>query len=149
MEEDITIDWENFLKSQIHCIRVIYQIEGRQDDLREIYDLYNEFASKKRPVMEEDEEPGWEGNIILALGIDYGNRDICGNILHCNLENGVLKMEASEVAFITDFKDLLENHYKEMKAYFITEDKESDIYTTNDADHRYFHDLTSEYIVVP
>ena len=67
MEEDITIDWETFVKSQLHWIRVVYKIEGRQENLQEIYNLYKEFADKKRPAMEDDEEPGWEGNIILAL----------------------------------------------------------------------------------
>ena len=149
MEEDITIDWETFVKSQLHWIRVVYKVEGRQEDLQEIYNLYKEFADKKRPAMEDDEEPGWEGNIILDLGIDYGESNLCGNILHCDLKDGVLKMEAKEVAFITDFKILVENHYKDLKVYFITEDKEGDIYTTNDAYRKYFHGLPSDYIVVP
>ena len=58
-------------------------------------------------------------------------------------------MEAEEVAFITDFKILVENHYKDMKVYFITEDNEDDIYTTNDAYRKYFHGMPSDYIVVP
>ena len=58
-------------------------------------------------------------------------------------------MEAEEVAFITDFKILVENHYKDLKVYFITEDNEGDIYTTNDAYRKYFHVLPSDYIVVP
>lgn len=99
--------------------------------------------------MEDDEEPGWEGNIILALGMDYGDCNICGNILHCDFADGILKMEAEEVLFLTNFKEMLESHYKDMKVYFITEDEESAIYTTNDADRKYFHNLPSDYIVVP
>ena len=149
MEEDKTIDWETFVKSQLHWIRVVYKIVGRQENLQEIYNLYKEFADKKRPAMEDDEEPGWEGNIILALSIDYCESNLCGNILHCDLKNEVLEIEAEEVAFITDFKILVENHYKDMKVYFITEDNEGDIYTTNDAYLKYFHGLPSNYIVVP
>ena len=44
MEEDITIDWETFVMSQMHWIRVEYKIEGRQENLQEIYILYMEFA---------------------------------------------------------------------------------------------------------
>lgn len=51
MEEDITIDWETFVKSQLHWIRVVYKVEGRQENLQEICNLYKEFADKKRPVM--------------------------------------------------------------------------------------------------
>lgn len=43
MEEDITIDWETFVKSQLHWIRVVYKVEGRQEDLQEICNLYKEF----------------------------------------------------------------------------------------------------------
>ena len=62
MEEDKRIDWETFVKSQLHWIRVVYKIVGSQENLQEIYNLYEEFADKKRPAMEDDEEPGWEGN---------------------------------------------------------------------------------------
>ena len=44
MEEDKTIDWETFVKSQLHWIRVVYKIVGRQENLQEIYNLYKEFA---------------------------------------------------------------------------------------------------------
>lgn len=27
MEEDITIDWETFVKSQLHWIRVVYKVK--------------------------------------------------------------------------------------------------------------------------
>ena len=46
---------------------------GKQEELQEIYDLYQTFIQQKeRPAMEEDEADDWEGNIILALGVDYG-----------------------------------------------------------------------------
>lgn len=57
--------------------------------------------------MEEDEADDWEGNIILALGVDYGTCNLCGNIKKCELSEGFLYIEAEELALITDFRVLL------------------------------------------
>ena len=47
-----------------------YRIEGNSEDLQKLNDLCKAFLSKERPVMEEGASEEWEGNIILALGID-------------------------------------------------------------------------------
>lgn len=75
--------------------------------MQEIYDLYQTFIQKERPAMEEDEADDWEGNIILALGVDYGTCNLCGNIKKCELSEGFLYIEAEELALITDFRVLL------------------------------------------
>jgi hypothetical protein len=62
----------------MHNIKVRYHIVGKQEELQEIYDLYQTFIQKERPAMEEDEADDWEGNIILALGVDYGTCNLCG-----------------------------------------------------------------------
>ena len=144
MESDLAI-----IVSQMHNIKVRYYIEDRQENLQEIYDLYQAFIHKQRPVMEEDEDADWEGNIILALGIDYGTCNLCGNIKKCELSEGFLSMEAEEFAFITDFHTLLKNRFKDMQIYFLTEDPENETYITNDAEGKYFHDLPEGYFVAP
>ncbi len=75
---------------------------GKQEELQEIYDLYQTFIQKERPAMEEDEADDWEGNIILALGVDYGTCNLCGNIKKCELSEGFLYIEAEELALITE-----------------------------------------------
>ena len=62
MESDLAI-----FASQMHNIKVRYHIVGKQEELQEIYDLYQTFIQKERPAMEEDEADDWEGNIILLL----------------------------------------------------------------------------------
>ena len=39
----------------MHNIKVRYHIVGKQEELQEIYDLYQTFIQKERPAMEEDE----------------------------------------------------------------------------------------------
>ena len=46
---------------------------------------------------------------------DSVNAQSSFKILHCDPKNGVLEIEAEEVAFITDFKILVENHYQDLK----------------------------------
>ena len=71
---------EDFIASQMHNIKVRYHIVGKQEELQEIYDPYQTFIQKERPAMEEDEADDWEGNIILALGVDYGTCNLCSEI---------------------------------------------------------------------
>ena len=144
MESDLAI-----FASQMHNIKVRYHIVGKQEELQEIYDLYQTFIQKERPAMEEDEADDWEGNIILALGVDYGTCNLCGNIKKCELSEGFLYIEAEELALITDFRVLLKNRFKDLEIYFATEDPENETYVTNDADVKHFHDLPDDHFIAP
>ena len=89
------------------------------------------------------------GNIILALGVDYGTCNLCGNIKKCELSEGFLYIEAEELALITDFRVLLKNRFKDLEIYFATEDPENETYVTNDADGKHFHDLPDDHFIAP
>lgn len=110
----------------------LYRIESKSEDLQELNDLCKTFLSKERPVMEEGASEEWEGNIILALGIDKGSSYLRGFIQECELEDGVLRIEASEAWGATDFRHLLEGHYEDMKVYYIVEEEGCEVYATND-----------------
>ncbi len=60
--------------------RTDYRIEGNQKDLQEIYNLCKAFDNSERPVMEDGASKDWEGNIILALGIEKGESYLRGFI---------------------------------------------------------------------
>lgn len=53
-----------------------YIIEGNSEDLQQLNELCKAFLRRERPVMEEGASEEWEGNIILALGIDKGNGEV-------------------------------------------------------------------------
>lgn len=116
----------------------LYRIESKSEDLQELNDLCKTFLSKERPVMEEGASEEWEGNIILALGIDKGSSYLRGFIQECELEDGVLRIEASEAWGATDFRYLLEGHYEDMKVYYIVEEEGCEVYATNDVEGKYF-----------
>lgn len=68
--------------------RTDYRIEGNQEDLQEIYYLCKAFDNGERPVMEDGASKDWEGNIILALGIEKGESYLRGFIQSCELSDG-------------------------------------------------------------
>lgn len=115
-----------------------YRIEGNSEDLQELNDLCKAFLSKERPVMEEGASEEWEGNIILALGIDKRSSYLRGFIQECELEDVVLCIEAGEAWGATDFRHLLEGHYEDMKVYYIVEEEGCEVYATNDVEGKYF-----------
>ena len=116
----------------------LYRIESKSEDLQELHNLCKAFLNKERPVMEEGASEEREGNIILALGIDKGSSYLRGFIQECELEDGVLRIEASEAWGATDFRHLLEGHYEDMKVYYIVEEEGCEVYATNDVEGKYF-----------
>ena len=117
----------------------VYRIEGNKKDLQELTDIYNAFMNKERPVMEEGASENWEGNIILALGEEIGDKYIRGFIQTCELSDGLLRISAEDACGVTDFNLLLEKHYDNMKVYFIVEEEMCEVYATNDAEGKYFN----------
>ena len=117
----------------------VYRIEGNQKDLQELTDLCKAFMNKERHVMEEGASENWEGNIILALGEEIGDKYIRGFIQTCERSDGLLRISAEEAWGATDFNLLLEKHYDGMKVYFIVEEEMCEIFATNDAEGKYFN----------
>ena len=100
-----------------------YRLENKLENLQELHNLCKAFLKKERPVMEEGASEEWEVNIILALGIDKGTSYLRGFIQDYELEDGVLRIDASEAWGATDFRHLLEGHFEDMKVYYIVEEE--------------------------
>lgn len=126
----------------------VYRIEGNQKDLQELNNLCKAFMNKERPVLEKGADENWEGNIILALGEEIGDKYIRGFIQSCELSDGLLRISAEEAWGVTDFNLLLEKHYDDMKVYFIVEEEMCEIFATNDAEGKYFnsHSILTSYV---
>lgn len=73
-----------------------YRIEGKQEDLKTLNELINEFMDGKRPVMEDNASKDWEGNVALELGENTKGYYLRGFIQTCELEDDVLSIEAEE-----------------------------------------------------
>lgn len=115
-----------------------YRIEGKQEDLKTLNELINEFMDGKRPVMEDNASKDWEGNVALELGENTKGYYLRGFIQTCELEDDVLSIEAEEAWGATDFRHILEKHFEGMKVYFIVEEEGGEVYATNDKEGRFF-----------
>lgn len=116
-----------------------YRIEGNFKDLQELIDLCKAFLDKKRPVMDKGASVEWEGNIILALGIELGTSYIRGFIQSYELVDGILYIEAEEAWGATDFRHLLEGHYENMKVYYMVEEEDEEILLQTIMKENIFH----------
>lgn len=115
-----------------------YYIEGQQCDLREIFNLCKDFMDCKRQPMKETAYNEWEGNVIMALGMDVEKYYLRGFIQACELDGDVLRIDAEEAWSLTDFKNALESHYDGLKVYFFVEEPGMEVFATNDAEGCYF-----------
>ena len=115
-----------------------YVIEGPEETLKKIYDAIN-----NHPV-EEGSSEDWEGNVLLALSIDFRSMKINGREPYMRgfieeAELGeVLRIHASEAGGVTDFSDVLEAKIEGIKAFYVVEESGNEIYATNDREGKYF-----------
>ena len=116
---------------------VRYRIEGKQNDLQEIYNQYQTLLSEKQSE-KGDDKLIWESEITDGLGIDSKNKDLRGYILKCDFVGESLSIEAEEAWVLTDFRHLLESHYEDINIYYMLEEPCCDVYVTNDAEGKNF-----------
>ena len=89
---------------------VSYRIEGKQKDLQEIYELFGEIDKGERKPFDELSAKNWEGNIAWALGEDIKDYYLRGFIQCCEIEKGLLTIEAEESWAKSDFRHILGKH---------------------------------------
>ena len=121
-----------------------YVIEGTPDTLDKI-----EYAIK-HPDVEEGSSENWEGNVLRALNITWERRNSAciGKYMRGFIEqtwwdddeHTVLRFDAHEAWCVTDFNEVLEEHFSEIKVYFNSEEPSMGYYVTNDSDGKYFQD---------
>ena len=121
-----------------------YAIEGPKETLQKI-----EQAVLHHDV-EENSAEDWEGNVLIALGITWnrGGPDEGGKYMRgfirdaphwCN-DNKTLSLFAEEAWGVTDFNEVLEENFPDIKVYWSTEESNEGIYATNDKEGKYFPD---------
>ena len=121
-----------------------YVIEGSKESLSKIYEAI------KHPDNPDGSE-GWEGGVLRALGIKWDERkpDGSGKYLRGFIqdvegiefnpeENTTISFYAEEAWGVTDFDEILEDNFPDIKVYWCTEEEGMEVYETNDAEGKYF-----------
>ena len=121
-----------------------YVIEGPKETLKKIYDAI------QHPDTSEGDD-GWEGGVLKALGITWKERQPDGSgyymrgfiqdpeCIEFNPEtDDVLSFYAEEALGVTDFNEVLENAFPDIKVYYCVIEEGCEIYATNDKEGKYF-----------
>ena len=97
---------------------VYYRIEGKPNDLQEIYDQYRTLLNKK--LLEEGKDKSVSyASMVYSLGVDTKEQYLRGNIIKCEFVDNSLNIEAEEDWVTADFRHPLESHYEGMTIYYI------------------------------
>lgn len=116
-----------------------YKITGKAEDISELHKLINSFLNKEREPMGQGADPGWEGNIALALGEEIGeNEYIRGFVQYVEMDGDVLVIYAEEAWNVTDLDIILRRHYKDMEVLYESEEWGDLYFVTNDKDKKFF-----------
>lgn len=117
-----------------------YVIEGPKEVLHRIYNaiLHHD--------VEGQSDENWEGNTLVALGIEWDRRNPTGKYMRgfidkhsVDLRKDVLMFEAEEAWGATDFNEVLEENLP-VKVYYNVEEPDCGLYATNDKEGKYFRD---------
>ena len=120
-----------------------YAIEGPVEVLRKIY------SAILHPQIREGSSPGWEGNVCITLGATWkeGHTSEGGKYLRGFIngepwfnENGTLRFDTEEAWGVTDFDEVLQDKFPDIKVYWVTEEPNMEVYRTNDKEAKYFKD---------
>ena len=120
-----------------------YAIEGPHETLQKI-----EQAILHHDIQENSSEY-WEGNTLHALGITWDKRPD-GNTYRLRgfinekpwWDGNALKFYAEEAWGLTDFSELLKNHFPDIKVYWVVEESGMGLYGTNDKEGKYFPEMS-------
>ena len=107
---------------------VYYRIEGKPNDLQDIYDQYRTLLNKK--LFEEGKAKSVSyASMVYSLGVDTKEQYLRGNIIKCELVDNSLSIEAEDncaVMAAQEISDYLKNgnitHSVNMPEYLEVED---------------------------
>lgn len=121
-----------------------YVVEGPKKTLEEIKHAI------KNPDIEEGSSKDWEGNVLRALNIEWERQkpDGTGKRMRGfiqqswwdNKKHTVLRLDAEEAWSVTDFSEVLEDNFPDIKVYWYCEEPSDAYYVTNDVEGKYFKD---------
>lgn len=134
---------------------IAYVIEGPKDTLDKIWE-----AIQNPSTYLENSSKGWEGNILLSLGITWEESYVVkektddakivlslkGHYLRGFIEQnscyrdakGFLHLFAEEAWGLTDFAKLLVPKFPDIKIYWTVQEDDGEVYCTNDKEGKYF-----------
>jgi hypothetical protein len=127
-----------------------YAIEGPKETLQKIEQAINIALDKEEykgsEPLNKDATEGWEGNMLIALGIEWEDRKPDGTGVYLRgfidyeawWDDGSLRFNAEEAWGATDLNEVLEKNIPGIKVYYSVEEEGCEVFATNDKEGKYF-----------
>lgn len=118
-----------------------YVVEGEMAELKELYAKMIALENGAAPVVNQEAERTWMGNLVNLLGGDWNNYDCRGDFYNVQLdeEKGVLRYTIeSKWLELVDLREFIGGRYPSFNIYFRAEEGGCGIYETNDIESKYF-----------
>lgn len=120
-----------------------YVIEGPEETLKRIDEAIKQSISNPP----EDASEGWEGSILMTLGVNKEDLDkfyVRGFVEESTINSpNEIQLYAEEAWGITDFYKILGKLLPDIKIYWVVESIEDEVFATNDKEGKHFN---SRYI---
>ena len=122
-----------------------YVIEGKKDELDELYRIMKELQEMEQPLVENSFGPTWLGCLVKALGKNPEDVMCRGQWIELERQNEKLLM-TFETAWTPCYEvtDLLKATYPSLHIFYKAEEPGYGVYLKNDAEGKYFPETESD-----
>lgn len=118
-----------------------YVIEGPEETLKRIDEAIKQSISNPP----EDASEGWEGSILMTLGVNKEDLDkfyVRGFVEESTINSpNEMQFYAEEAWGITDFYKILGKLLPDIKIYWVVESIEDEVFATNDKEGKHFNSM--------
>lgn len=118
-----------------------YVVKGEMTELKDLYAKMIALENGTAPVVNQEVERTWMGNLVNLLGGDWNNFECRGDFYDVSLneEKGELRYSVdSSWQELADVREFIGECYPSLTIYFRAEEGGCGIYETNDIGGKYF-----------
>ena len=117
----------------------MYVAVGDKQQLKELHSIMDELECMKEPLHPNGFGTTWMGNLVIKLGGDW-------NKVYCRGSWDDLIFDGQQIIFhvesawgeLNEVRELIEQHFPDIKLYYQSEEPGMAIYITNDSNGDYF-----------
>ena len=122
-----------------------YVIEGKKDELDELYRIMKELQEMEQPLVENNFGPTWLGCLVKALGKNPEDVLCRGQWIELEQQDDKLLM-AFETAWTPCYEvtQLMKTIFPSLRIYYKAEEPGCEVYLKNDAEGKYFPETEAD-----
>ena len=122
-----------------------YVIEGKKDELDELYRIMKELQDMEQPLVKNGLGPTWLGCLVKALGKNPDDVLCRGIWIELERQDDIL-LVTFETAWTPCYEvtQLMKTIYPSLRIYYKAEEPGCEVYLKNDAEGKYFPETEAD-----